>query len=191
MIEQPSAEYYEVLMLSPNADREMIDRAYRLLARRYHPDSGNGNAKNFDQLTKAYRILCNFKDRKDHADSDWKASHSPEATPIDNFTMGMEDDEKVSHSILFLLYIARRRDVANGGIGSVSLERTLGVPENKLEFHLWYLKEKGWIGRVDTGGYAITAAGVDAVSEKKLATQRHLLLPAFAQAPNNNKNSED
>ena len=30
-----------------------------------------------------------------------------------------------------------------------------------LDFHLWYLRDKGWIERTETGAFAITADGVD------------------------------
>jgi len=30
-----------------------------------------------------------------------------------------------------------------------------------LEFHLWYLRDKGWIMRMEDGSMAITADGVD------------------------------
>jgi hypothetical protein len=54
----------------------------------------------------------------------------------------------------------------------VTLENLLGFPEKDLEFHIWYLKEKGWIERVDTGGYAVTVAGVEAVIEKDLLLRK-------------------
>ncbi|MGR9037200.1 MAG: DnaJ domain-containing protein, partial [Gammaproteobacteria bacterium] len=32
-------DYYEVLEISPNANSETIDRIFRYLAQRYHPDN--------------------------------------------------------------------------------------------------------------------------------------------------------
>jgi hypothetical protein len=34
-------------------------------------------------------------------------------------------------------------------------------PREHLQFHLWYLKAKGWIARLETGTIAITVEGVD------------------------------
>ena len=56
------------------------------------------------------------------------------------------------------------------------MERDLGCLESELEFHLWYLKEKGWVERTDSGGYAITADGVDRVS-KGVVLRADRLLP--------------
>lgn len=56
-----------------------------------------------------------------------------------------------------------------------------------LEFHVWYMKEKGWIERTDTGAYAITAAGVDAVEESDALFSDDRLLPAPAGPDNQGK----
>jgi hypothetical protein len=45
-----------------------------------------------------------------------------------------------------------------------------------LAFHTWYLKEKGWIKPTDTGGYAITASGVDVVEENELTLGKDRLI---------------
>jgi hypothetical protein len=41
---------------------------------------------------------------------------------------------------------------------------------------MWYLKEKGWTQRLDTGEFAITANGVDEVMEKNLTLEKDRLL---------------
>ena len=64
-----------------------------------------------------------------------------------------------------MLYLCRREDVDQPGLGVLHLESELGCSEGELEFHLWYLKAKGWVERTETGGYAITADGVDRVAE--------------------------
>jgi len=63
------------------------------------------------------------------------------------------------------------------GVGSFHLEKLLGLPEKELEFYIWYLKEKRWIEHTETGGFAITASGVDAVIEKNILLRKDRLLP--------------
>ena len=49
---------YAVLGVPIDADQEMIRRAYRVLALRYHPDRGAGSStEKFQQITQAYETL--------------------------------------------------------------------------------------------------------------------------------------
>ena len=51
--------------------------------------------------------------------------------------------------------------------------------EKTLEFHIWYLKEKGWIEGTDAGGFAITVKGVDEIEEDGIITAKDRLLTEF------------
>ena len=53
-------DYYEVLGVAPDARAADIKRAYRRLARRYHPDiSGDERTATFREVTRAYEVLGN------------------------------------------------------------------------------------------------------------------------------------
>jgi curved DNA-binding protein len=173
-------DYYEILQLNQGADQETIDRVYRLLAKRYHPDNKNtGDAQKFDELVKAYRALSDPERRADY-DANYDAGNSHQ---LNNYShaassKGAEGDRKIYRAILSMLYTARRRDAGNAGVGTFQMEKLLEVPEKYLEFHIWYLREKGWIQRVENGGFAITVSGVDAVIENDLPLKKDRLLPA-------------
>jgi len=171
-------DYYEDLQVSPNADQETVERVYRLLAKRYHPDNHlTGDLEKFDIITKSYKLLSDpekraaydagYGDKKKHL---WKAlSGSPHAGEYEN-------DKQLRKSILSILYVERRKNVSNSSIGLWHLEKLLEWPEKILEFHIWYLKEKGWIERTDTGGFAITAEGVDEIENDGLILRKDRLL---------------
>jgi hypothetical protein len=55
----------------------------------------------------------------------------------------------------------------NPGIGDYELERLSGCPREHLEFHVWYLKEEGRIGRQENGTLAITVGGVDRANSEQ------------------------
>ena len=60
-------DYYEVLGVNKNADISEIKKAYRKLAKKYHPDTNAGNARaeqKFKEITEAYTILSDEEKRK-------------------------------------------------------------------------------------------------------------------------------
>lgn len=58
-------DYYEVLGVAPDAKAADIKRAYRQLARRYHPDiSGDDRATAFREVARAYEVLRNADRRR-------------------------------------------------------------------------------------------------------------------------------
>ena len=60
-------DFYNILGVSENASQEEIKRAYRELAKKYHPDANPGNkeAENkFKDISEAYEVLSNPEKRK-------------------------------------------------------------------------------------------------------------------------------
>ena len=135
----------------------------------------------------AYKVLSDAEKRASYdaryvavKAENWKA---PETASSRSF----ENDELLRKRILSILYIERRNDASNPGAGFWRIEQLIGLPEKILEFHVWYMKEKGWIQRTDTGGYAITAAGVDAVEEGEIILSNDRLLPDHGSSVNQTK----
>ena len=158
-------DYYEVLQLSPNADEETIDRIYRILAKRYHPDNQEtGDPQKFADVVEAHRTLSNPDLRqaydRHHAEHRSKLSRQSDAAGDEN---SFNSDLRTFETILSLLYTSRRRDPHAGGLGVMQMERMLDRPSTHLEFHLWYLRTKGWVERLENGLLAITADGIDRV----------------------------
>ena len=181
-------DYYEDLQISPNADSETIERVFRLLAKRYHPDNNvTGNADAFNRISMAYKVLSDAEKRAAYdaryvalKAENWKASETASSRRFEN-------DEHLRKRILSILYVERRNDASSSGVGLWRIEQLIGLPEKILEFHVWYLKEKGWIQRTDTGGYAITVAGVDAVEEGEIILSDDRLLPDHGSSVNQTK----
>ena len=171
-------DYYEDLQVSPNADLETVERIYRLLAKRYHTDNPvSGNAEKFEAITRAFRIISNPEKRAAYDAGyeqakvqRWKALAQTSANN------GSPGDNHIRNTVLSVLYIDRRNSPAESSVGLWQMEKLLGWPEKTLDFHVWYLKEKGWIERTDSGGYAITVLGIDVVEENDLVLGKDRLL---------------
>jgi len=161
------ADFYEILQLSPRADRDTIERVFRYLAKRYHPDNqDSGDADTFTRIAEAYRVLSDPEQRARY-DVAYEQVKAAQWRIFDQETTRSEvaSDARIRNAILALTYAARRNDNANPGIGAVELETTLCCPESLMAFHLWYLREQGLILRDHSGRFAITAVGVSLVLE--------------------------
>ena len=60
-------DYYEILGVAPNAEKKVIQQAFRQLARKVHPDVNPGNKdaeEKFKTINEAYQVLSDAKQRK-------------------------------------------------------------------------------------------------------------------------------
>ena len=181
MEKETPADYYKILQVDSKADQDMIERAYRLLAKRYHPDNlETGDVKKFENLITAYRILSDPKERGAY-DDDLQAASAYQDNVFSNPPRSgtAEGETGLYQAILLMLYFVRRRDSDKPGVGLYEIGRLIDLPDKEAAFHIWYLKEKGWIKRVETGEFAITVEGVDEVIKGGLLTKKNNLLPYF------------
>lgn len=62
-------DYYEILGIERTADENSIKKAYRKLAKKYHPDTNKGNPQaeeKFKEATEAYAVLSDPEKRKQY-----------------------------------------------------------------------------------------------------------------------------
>ena len=178
-------DYYEALQLSSNADIDTIERVFRHLAKKFHPDNAqSADNDRFQLILNAYQTLTNPENRAGYDvkyQEYWNHKWRLASEASDGAAIG--DDLKTRESLLSLLYIQRRPSMNNPGIGEYEVARLLCKPIELVEFHVWYLKAKGWVERMDSGQLAISALGVDEVEKKRLRLTIDGLLPAPVSAP--------
>lgn len=62
-------DYYEVLGVDKNADEAAVKKAYRVLAKKYHPDANPGDAeaeKKFKEASEAYAVLSDPEKKRQY-----------------------------------------------------------------------------------------------------------------------------
>ncbi len=178
-------DYYELLQVSPNADPDTIRRVFKHLAKKCHPDLNNGgDSELFRQLLKAHNILTDPEQRaaydvryQEYWDRKWQL--------VRQATEGRSalDNAELRERLLTLFYVQRRTDMRHPGLGDMELARLLRTPIEFVEFELWYLKEKGWIYKLESGHLAISVAGVDEIEQSRMRFSEDRLLEAHNPTP--------
>lgn len=174
-----SLNYYELLQISPNAQASTIQRIYRYLAARYHPDNPDtGDPERFLILTRAYKALSD-PERRAAYDAELQRGRKgpdPEFEGVD-FLDGVDGELNRRLAVLAVLYRRCRANINDARISLLQLEAQMGFPREYLDFTTWYLRSKKFITKEDNSDFSLTVLGVDFVEANydKLPLLRKLL----------------
>lgn len=162
-------DFYALLKVDPTCDAKMLEKAYRHFAQLYHPDHPEtADVEMFQALNEAYRILRDPEKRVEydqqhriHRPAAYKAEAKPEDASIDQ--RGALDDAEAHEKMLAFLYKRRREHAEDPGVIRYFVQRHLDCSDESFDFHVWYLKSKGYVDVTEHGTLAITVEGVDHV----------------------------
>lgn len=164
MADERAVDYYEVLQVSTSAEPETINRVYRLLAQRFHPDNQEtGNEGKFRVIHEAYTVLSDPEKRARYDVAYEQQRHdrwrlvSAGANAENDFEM----EQIVRLTVLEALYTKRRVEPRDPGIFALDLEQLIGRPREHLEFTTWFLVQKKLVTRDDNSRLIITADGAE------------------------------
>ncbi len=172
---ESAINYYDLLQINPRAEIEAIERVYRILAARYHPDNRQtGDPQRFRLLTEAYEVL---RDPARRAEYDRQFEVNP-AGPLPiflgkEFTDGIDAEAKIRIGVLCLLYSKRRANPDFAALSLLDMENIMAFPRERLLFALWYLRAKRYVVQDDRSSFIISADGVDYL-ESQLPTNQIL-----------------
>ncbi len=171
----PSVNYYDLLQISPQAEPATVERVYRLLAARYHPDNlETGDTERFRLIQEACEVLRDPARRKAY-DLQFQSS-SAKPLPIflgKEFTDGIDAEAKIRIGVLCLLYSKRRANPDFAALSLPDMENIMAFPRERLLFALWYLRAKRFVLQDDRSSFIISAEGVDYL-ESQLPTNQIL-----------------
>jgi curved DNA-binding protein len=181
MPEDQPTDHYETLQISPNADADTIQRVFRLLAQRFHPDNKDtGNADRFRALHDAYSVLSVPEKRAQYdvhhqalRQERWRFVAS--AAAADN---ELELEQQLRCTILEILYSRRRAEPGNPAFSPYELSQLTGRPREHLEFTVWYLIQRKLVTRDDQSSLTITVDGVDFIEQNHNANVKRRLTGA-------------
>jgi hypothetical protein len=156
-------DYYEFLMISPTADRQMVEWAARLMLARYDPQkSKTPDEKKCEQVKEAFRTLADPKKRASYdAELGKKKPSASINVDADITSQDVADSQTMRQAIMMFLYQAMMRTPREPDVGRTDLARLLGVTPQDLEFALWFLREKDLIIATQAGSYAVTILGAE------------------------------
>jgi curved DNA-binding protein len=178
-------DYYETLQISPNADADTVQRVFRMLAQRFHPDNKEtGNADRFRALHEAYSVLSVPEKR-----AQYDVNHQALRQERWRFAASVKsnDDFEIEHqvrcTILEILYARRRAEPGSPSFSPYELSQLTGQPREHLDFTFWYLGQKKFITRDDQSRLTITADGVDYVEQNRGSGMRRRLTASTDETP--------
>ncbi|WP_296680493.1 DnaJ domain-containing protein [Novosphingobium sp.] len=163
---EPFTDLYEVLQVNPHCDLKMIENAYRHLAKIYHPDhEKTADVDRFSAVIDAWNVL-KFPEKRARYDEIYRARNGHPEAPAEESELSGDvalGDAALQRNILMYLYKSRRENFAGGGVGAYTLQDHFRCSDDNFEFHVWYLRSKGFIEVTEAGTLAITVGGVDHV----------------------------
>ncbi len=162
---EDARDYYEFLQISPNAQSDTVQRVYRFLASRYHPDNlETGDVEKFLLLNRAYEVLSEPMRRAQYDEFLRARPARPhEIFESVDFLDGIEGEMNRRLAVLSLLYKKCRGNIHNPSVSLLDLESQMGFPREYLDFTIWYLRSKKYITHDDGAAFALTSLGVDYV----------------------------
>jgi len=184
MTEDGPIDLYEVLQVSAGAEPDTIQRVYRLLAQRFHPDNKEtGNEARFRAVHDAYVVLSDPEKRARYDVQYHQTRHDRWrlVSTGENSENDFESELVVRLTLLEALYTRRRVDPQSPAIYATELETLLGRPREHLEFTVWYLIQRKYLTRDDHSRLQITADGVDYLEQNYRANLQRRRLSAATE----------
>ncbi|MGD1072735.1 MAG: DnaJ domain-containing protein [Bryobacteraceae bacterium] len=170
-----ATDHYEILRLGTDADEETVERVYRTLSKRFHPDNpSTGDPETYLRVTEAYETLSNPAKRAQYnVLRQCLRSGTRFRLRGREFFDGVRGEQNRRLAVLCLLYRQRISTYESPGLTLLDLELLTGCTREELGSALWYLCEKQWAKFGDLTDYSITAEGFDVV-ESELEDHREL-----------------
>lgn len=129
-------DYYEVLGVEKNAEEAAIKKAYRVLAKKYHPDMNPGDAeaeKKFKEASEAYAVLSD-PDKRHQYDQFGHAAFEGGAGGPGGFDFSGADFSDIFGDIFGDFFGGRSRSAGNGPMKGANLRTSVRITFEEAVF---------------------------------------------------------
>ncbi len=132
-------DYYEVLGVSKDADDAALKKAYRVLAKKYHPDMNPGDAeaeKKFKEASEAYAILSDPEKRRQYDQFGHSAFEGGAGGPggFGGFDFNSADFGDIFGDIFGDLFGGRRGGRSNGPMKGANIRKSIRISFEEAVF---------------------------------------------------------
>ncbi len=131
-------DYYEVLGVDKNADDAAIKKAYRVLAKKYHPDMNPGDAeaeKKFKEASEAYAVLSDPEKRKQYDQFGHAAFEGGGGSPFGGFDFSSADFSDIFGDIFGDFFGGgRSRRGSNGPMKGANIRTSVRITFDEAVF---------------------------------------------------------
>jgi curved DNA-binding protein CbpA len=154
-------DHYVILGVDPGADNETIQTAYVKLQEKYSTGTPEANEK-LEAVHAAFETLSDPYLRKEFDAIKGVSTNSgkPMFTGLSFFNM-LGQEVGLRGALLSVLYDRRRSKPFTPALSMRQLESILDASVEAMNFALWYLKQRGFVGSDDKSSLLITVAGMD------------------------------
>jgi curved DNA-binding protein CbpA len=154
--------YYDFLMISPNADLKMLEAAVRVMLARYNPKNPEtGDEHSFELVKRAYLTLSDPHHRATYDKQLTEQGQNGLRDVSDSVTLDLvQSEEKKRQGVIALLYRRMMVNCHDPGVSTPQIEDTLGLEHEDMQFAYWVLREQGLITRTENGNFSISVEGV-------------------------------
>ena len=130
-------DYYEVLGVDKSADDAAIKRAYRKLAKKYHPDSNPGDKEaeaKFKEASEAYAVLSDADKRRQYDQFGHAAFDGSGGAGAGGFDFSGMDMGDIFGDIFGDFFGGGRRQQNNGPMKGANLRTSVGIKFEEAAF---------------------------------------------------------
>jgi curved DNA-binding protein len=156
-------DHYSILGVDAGAATEVIQRAYARLLEKYGPDNiDTRDDEKLAVINTAYETLSDPELRKEFDALKGVTGDvaRPKFTGVEFFD-GLGREVNLRSALLCVFYDRRRTKPLTPSLSMRHVENILEAPPEALNFALWYLKQRGFVGNDDRSSLVITVEGMD------------------------------